>query len=345
MDAIETAAYSKEAAWHRLGTVLNDFMDTKTAFVQSGLDWPNGVEKRPLYTSLQRHNPNAIVNQMSYQAYNLIPDKFAVVRNMDNAIMGVVGPDYQVIQNVQMFNFLDALTTGEHKVAKWESAGSLRGGKQVWALLNLVESDIIVGKNDRVLPYLLITNAHDGSAACRVIPTTVRVVCWNTLNVAVAGQFSDLVVTIRHTGDTERKLEEAKLILAEAGERFGAFAIMANTMRETEVKQDSFAEIIETLFPAPNPEDVTQSKLTRIKNNRDLFANAVKEEVLLLGPGNPLDYWTLLNGITRYADHAKQVNKGSRSIDEARFESNMLGGGDKFKQEATKVLLQAAKEQ
>lgn len=356
----ETGAFSNTPAWHGAGTVVQGFMSTSAAFIQSGLDWEGGVEKRPLFMPSSRFEtntqPESLLDTMEMPLHSLanrfrkalpelilVPDQFVVVRNMDNAPLGVVGPGYQCIQNIEMFNFLDALTTGEDKVAQWESAGSLRGGRYVWALLNLVQSEITVGKNDKILPYLLVTNAHDGTEACRVIPTTVRVVCWNTLSAAVAGQFKDLTVRIRHTGDVAQKLEQAKLALARAGEMFGAFERVANELAEKQVTKDAFDELVNMLFPEP-VEDAPAAAKSRTENSRALFAMSVKEEMKLLpAPSEGFTYWTLLNGVTRFADHGRKVRVGKNgNVAEARFESNMLGANDFFKKDAAARVLELA---
>ena len=357
----ESGAFANTPAWHGAGTVVQGFMSTSEAFVKSGLDWPGGVEKRPLFAPAARFDINAqpldVLEAADLPLHSLgdrrvkvlqepllIPDRWAVVRNKDNSVLGVVGPEYQVIQNVEMFNFLDALTTGEDKVAQWESAGALRGGRRVWALLNLVESEIIVGKGDRVLPYLLVHNAHDGSGACKVQPVTVRVVCMNTLEAAIAGTFRELTVTIRHTGDVKNKLAAAKLVLAQAGEMFGAFGRVANELAEVEVKKESFEELVNDLFPLPEGEDASKAAITKVGQARDIFGLALREEVkLLAAPGAGFSYWTLLNSVTRYTDHARKVQVGKgREAGEARFEATMLGGGAAFKRLAAARIIELA---
>ena len=251
------------------------------------------------------------------------------------------GVDPQVIQNVAMFDFLDALTAGEDKVARWESAGSLRNGRNVWALLNLPDSEIVVGKDDRLLPYLLVTNAHDGSAACRVIPTTVRVVCMNTLQAAIAGEFRDLTVTIRHTGDVTNKIAEAKLMLAQAGAMFGAFEKVANELATKPVARKDFDALVEELFPTP-AEDATDAVKTRMENKRELLAAAVVEERKLLAAPD-MTAWTLLNGVTRFVDHAQRVQLRGRDVGEARFENSFIGTGAALKAKAAAKLIELAR--
>ncbi len=351
-DELESGAYARQAAWHGHGTVVEGAMTTKEAFEESGLDWPGGVEKRPLFTTTAPLDVNAKPESLIVTdgipadwgaAQNAlpeplwVPDKSAVVRVMDNAILGVVGPGYQVMQNVDMFGFLDALTTGEGKPAKWESAGSLKGGRHVWALLSLADTEIIVGKDDQLLPYLLITNAHDGSASCRVIPTTIRVVCWNTLSAAIAGQFSELTVSIRHTGDLASKIADAKLMLAKAGEMFGAFEVVANEMNNALIDKATFESLVATLFPDAD-EDATDATKGRVESNRLMLAAAVVEEVKLLAAPD-MTYWTVLQGVTRFVDHKQKVQLRGRDGSEARFDNSFLGRGAAFKELGAKTLI------
>ncbi len=355
-DQFESGAFARERAWHGHGTVVEGAMTTEEAFVKSGLDWPGGVEKRPLFTVASKVDPNArpetliqagqTPGQLGYApplllSPLLVPDQSAVVRVMDNAILGTVGPAYQVIQNVEMFNFLDALTAGEDKVAKWESAGSLRGGRNVWALLNLPDTEIVVGKDDRLLPYLLITNAHDGSAACRVIPTTVRVVCMNTLSAAIAGEFRNLTVSIRHTGDVKNKIAEAKLMLAQAATMFGAFEKVANELAAVSVDRQSFDALIEELFPTPD-DDATDAVKNRVTNNRTLLTEAIVEERKLL-PAPDMSMWTVLNGVTRFVDHSQKVQLRGRDASEARFDNSFIGRGAAFKERAAAKIIDLAR--
>ena len=340
-DEFESGAYARQAAWHGHGTVVEGAMTTEEAFEESGLNWPGGVEKRPLFTTVgpldANAKPESLVVDGSLPEPLWVPDKCAVMRVMDSAILGVVGPNYQVMQNLDMFGFLDTLTQGEGKTAKWESAGSLKGGRHVWALLSLTDTEIVVGKDDQLLPYLLITNAHDGSAACRVIPTTIRVVCWNTLSAAIAGQFSELTVTIRHTGDLASKIADATLMLAKAGEMFGAFEIVANAMNEALIDKATFESLVETLFPDAD-EDATDATKGRVESNRLQLAAAVVEEVKLLAAPD-MTYWTALQGVTRFVDHKQKVQLRGREGGEARFTNSFLGQGAAMKELGAKTLI------
>ena len=349
----ESGVFARQGAWHGHGTIVAGALTTKEAFEKSGLDWEGGVEKRPLFVGRFGLKPNAAPESMienegipadwlgALRNPMLVPDQMAIIRVMDSAILGTVGPHYQVIQNVEMFNFLDTLTAGEDKTALWESAGSLRGGRSVWALLNLPDSEILVGKNDRLLPYLLITNAHDGTASCRVIPTTVRVVCNNTLQAAISGEFSALTVSIRHTGDIKSKIADAKLMLAQAGNQFSAFEKVANMLEATLIDKQDYQSLLETLFPDAD-EDATDTIKNRVEANRTQLTLAVVEEQKLL-PAPNMSMWTVLNGVTRFVDHSQKVQLRKREGSEARFENSFLGRGAQMKADGAAKLIELAR--
>jgi hypothetical protein len=162
----------------------------------------------------------------------------------------------------------------------------------------------------------------------------------NTLMAAVAGEFRDLTVSIRHTGDVANKIAEAKLMLAQAGAMFGAFEKVANDLEATLIDRKSFEAVIEELFPTPDDE-ATDAAKTRVENNRMLLANAVVEEVKLLAAPD-MTYWTVLNGVTRFVDHSQKVQLRGREASEARFDNSFIGRGADFKARAAEKLIELA---
>lgn len=128
---------------------------------------------------------------------------FANVRSSDGAVLGVVSDRYQVVQNAEAFAFTDALIGGEGQV-HYETAGSLMGGRKIWLLAKLPDTEIV---GDKTEPYLCFSNTHDGSGAIRVCMTPIRVVCNNTLNIALNG--AKRAWSVRHTGDIQAKLQDS----------------------------------------------------------------------------------------------------------------------------------------
>lgn len=173
-------------AWIRVR--VENALSSKDALIAAGLDWE--VEQRKIYT------------EDGYAVHGY----FANVRSQDQHTLGVVTKCYKIVQNYEAFAFTDALLG---KGIRYETAGSLKGGRKTWILARLPKQYRFT--EDKVIPYLVFSNSHDGSAAIKVAMTPVRVVCNNTLNLAL--QDADRIWSANHTGDIENKLEDATMTL------------------------------------------------------------------------------------------------------------------------------------
>ena len=181
---VETMMYVREKPWHGLGTEVSDAPSSEDALRFAGLDW-----------NVRQEN---VFNARG----GIIKGFKANVRDSDDSVLGVVGDRYKVVQNIDAFKFTDDLIGGD---VRYETAGSLRDGKQIWLLAKMPEQKIA---GDVVEPYLCFTNAHDGSSGVRVCMTPVRVVCNNTLNVALAT--AKRTWSMRHTENVHERLNEAR---------------------------------------------------------------------------------------------------------------------------------------
>ena len=150
---VETMMYVREKPWHGLGVEVSEAPNSEDALRFAGLDW--NVRQENVFNSRG----------------GVIKGFKANVRDSDDSVLGVVGDRYKVVQNRDAFKFTDGLIGGN---VRYETAGSLRDGKQIWLLAKLPEQKIA---GDAVEPYLCFTNAHDGSSGVRVCMTPVRVVC------------------------------------------------------------------------------------------------------------------------------------------------------------------------
>ena len=169
--------------WHKLGTAVDHACSSAEALQLAGLDWE--VQSRSIHTD------NGIV----------IPGYIANTRSSDDKVLGVVSDKYKIVQNKDAFAFTDNLLDNE---AKYVTAGSLRGGKNVWMLAQLPSTKILGDDFDN---FLCFTNTHDGTGAVRVFVTPVRVVCQNTLNLAL--NTAKRSWSCRHMGNLEAKMHEA----------------------------------------------------------------------------------------------------------------------------------------
>ena len=145
---VETMFYVRENPWHGLGTKVNEAPGSREALIIAGLNW--NVLQEPIYTETEE----------------FIEGYKANVRDSDRKVLGVVTDRYKVIQNQEAFAFTDALL-GEG--VRYETAGSLQGGKRVWLLAHMPHEYIISG--ERISPYLVFTNTHDGSGAIKAALT------------------------------------------------------------------------------------------------------------------------------------------------------------------------------
>ena len=182
---VETMFSVRETPWHGLGRIIMDAPASREALELAGLDWQ--LESRNIYSGTGA----------------MIPGYRANVRSTDDAVLGVVSDRYRIVQNEEAFQFTDDLL-GEG--VTYETAGSLQGGKKVWMLARLPRKYLIAG--DQVEPYLVIFNSHDGSSGVKVAMTPIRVVCQNTLNLAL--NTAKRSWTARHTENVLLRVQDAR---------------------------------------------------------------------------------------------------------------------------------------
>ena len=169
-DGSAEAAYALTPAWHGLGTVVQHTMTSQEAIILAQLNW--SVKQVPIFARVPP-GPNEVQGFTEYRINN----RWANIRTDTDAILGLVGTTYKVVQNRDAFDFVDGLH--QDGIIKYESAGSLKGGKIVWLLARMPE-EFMLASGDVQRKYILFSTSHDGSGTIRCLPTSVRVVCWNT---------------------------------------------------------------------------------------------------------------------------------------------------------------------
>ena len=285
---VETMFSVSEKPWHGLGTIVEEAPDSKEALRLAGLDWE--VIQLPLYTKSG--------NVDGYKAN---------VRNMDNHVLGVVTDRYKVIQNTEAFAFTDELLGAG---VRYETAGSLQGGRKVWLLARLPKEFIIAG--ERISPYLVFSNTHDGSGAVRVAITPVRVCCNNTLNLALdtaARSFSMI-----HTGDIKGKVKEAKETLFMADKYMENLGNEFEKLRKQKITDQKVKEYIEFLLPVEK--DAGAVTVKNIKRLREDMATRYFDAPDLKDIGN--NAYRFINAVSDFATHAEPARR-TRNYQENLF--------------------------
>ena len=267
---VESMFYTREKPWHGLGVQVQEAPTSEKALWLAGLDWK--VLQKDIYT----------------EGRIKVPGYKANVRDSDGQVLGVVTDRYKVIQNEEAFAFTDALLG---KGVRYETAGSLQKGKKVWMLARLPKEYIISG--ERISPYLVFSNTHDGSGAVRVAVTPIRVVCNNTLNLAL--DTARRSWSMIHTGNISGKIQEAADTLFRAEEYMDKLGKEIEDLRSVEITDQQVKEYIEILLPMEKEPTPAQARnmirlrtdmkqryydapdLQKVGNNAYRFINAVSD--------------------------------------------------------------------
>lgn len=277
---VESMFYVRETPWHGLGTRVKEAPSSKDALIYAGLDWK--VIQEPVYTDSQE----------------LIEGYKANVRDSDRRVLGVVTDRYKVIQNEEAFAFTDALL-GEG--VRYETAGSLQGGKKVWMLARMPHEYIISG--ERISPYLLFSNTHDGSGAIKVALTPIRVVCNNTLNLALSTAKRSW--SMIYTGDIQGKLQEAKDTLLLADRYMDNLGKEFENLRMKSMTDKQVMEYIEVLLPVE--EDGTMKQKRNIEHLREDLKMRYFDAPDLQDVGK--NAYRFINAVSDFATHAQPLRK------------------------------------
>ena len=240
---VETMMYVREKPWHGLGVEVAEAPTSAGALRVAGLDWE--VQQK----NIQVCGGSKIEN---YKAN---------VRSTDGAVLGVVSDSYKIVQNAEAFSFTDELIGGD---VRYETAGSLRGGKKIWLLAKMPERKIA---GDAVEPYLCFSNTHDGTGAIRVCMTPIRVVCNNTLNLAL--NTAKRQWSARHMGNIEQKMQEARMCLQLADAYMDGLGDYADKLANKTINDEELDKILNEMFPVE--ENDSERKKTMAKKAKDEF--------------------------------------------------------------------------
>ncbi len=249
------------------------------------------------------------------------PDFRAIIREDNHRVLGFVTDKYVPVQNDEAFAFMDGLN--QDGITKYESAGSLKGGKVVWVLAR-TGSVFEVAPGDAVQPYLLFSTSHDGSASIRVQPTTVRVVCQNTLTIALGK--AGVGLTLKHDGTVHERLAAVREIIAHAQGKVADKFDEARKLVAKRLEKTEFQKFVDEVLPPP-AEDNERPGL-RLKA-RELVAWNFYSNPRQNLPGIERTAWAAYNAVSEFADHSAKFR-----TTESRFTSVIEGGANDLKQKA-----------
>ncbi len=322
---VESMMIVGQPAWHGLGTQVSeeDARDWHKAYVAAGLDWT--VEQRPIKAATESGFPGLDVTS-----------HVANVRTSDSQVLGVVGASYQVLQNESVFSWFTPFL--EAGTARFEAAGSLKGGSRIWALAKIEKADAEVRPGDEVRGYVLLSHAHDGSLAIRVGFTPVRVVCSNTLAAAHAGAASKLI-KIRHRGDVEANLRTVRETMDLVRQGFFASVDQYRRLAAKEISQKDVQRYVELVLDVQpsKQKDGSQGLSTKAQNIVDrIVARAYAQGPETVEAAAPLPLWDAYNGVTEWLSWER-----GRSQDN-RLNSVWYGDGSRINARALELAVEMA---
>lgn len=284
----------REPAWHGLGTVLTEPLPTLEMLKSAHMaDW--NVRKVEVADKFPDFN------------FNSLP--FLIVRDnpFGNGIdvLGFMGERYAPYQNEDLFLFADSILDG---AGTWETAGSIRNGQTVFGALSIDENEVTLdpeGREDKLVTYLLCYSSHDGSNSIVFAITTVRVVCQNTLNLAIRGIKQQ--IKYRHTGTTSKRVEGARDVLGVTFKYQQAFEAEASALIQREITDKEFHKLISTVYPEP-AEDTAKGGHKKWENKRDELVE------IYFGPtceNIKGTAWGAVNALTEQLDWYRKPRKGN----------------------------------
>ncbi len=283
---VETMFYVREKPWHGLGTMVMEAPDSESALRLAGLDW------------------NVVQKDITTADWNggIIPGFKANIRDSDNSVLGIVTDRYKVVQNTEAFAFTDSLL-GEG--VKYETAGSLQNGRRTWMLARLPHKYIIGG--DEIMPYMVFMNSHDGSGSIKVAMTPIRVVCQNTLNLAL--RTAKRSWSCNHTGDIEGKMDEARDTLLYAGRYMAELGREFDNLTRIKLPDSKVIGFINELIPEAENASFQQKRNT--KRLREDMKMRYFDAPDLVDVGK--NGYRFVNAVSDFATHAKPLRERSNS--------------------------------
>lgn len=334
---IETMAYVGDTPWHGLGNQLPQQQPLEVWAEAAGMDWQ--INESPVHFSIENvHNASM---------FGTFDEQKVLYRSDTNQALSVVSNRYQVVQPLEVLEFYRDLT--EHAGFELETAGVLKGGRKFWALARTGQSTALKG-NDLVNGYVLLATSCDGSLATVAMPTTVRVVCNNTLSIAVSDTSQGIKVSHRSSFDADAVKQRLGLAVS----RWDDFMYQMKVLSERKVNSKDanrfFEDLLLTTTPTNNKPATARPTgkhhLQLVKPDSDIVLPNERAYKKLLsmyhGQGRGAELtaakdsaWGLLCAVTEFVDHERQARSPGNRLDSAWF-----GNGAQMKQNALEQALQ-----
>lgn len=317
----------KEKAWHGLGQIVQDYPTSAEALKFAGLDYT--VEKRKLFT-YDTKNQNADPDLDIIKPEIEVLDFYATLRTDNDAVLGVVGKDYKVVQNVDAFSFFDSIVGGDG--IQYETAGALGNGERIFISAKL-PSYIKVGRDDLIEQYLFLTTSHDGFGSITAAFTPIRIVCNNTLNAAL--KICSNNIKIRHTANAKQRLDQAHSLMGITNKLSIELEEIFNNWSKIRITDPQVKKLIQ-LAMVPNKEVLENIVAGKEDELSTCFKNIcdIAYEYAMSNPTQQMEttkgtLFGAFNCVTGYFQNVRSYKN-----EEAKLKSLLLGGTGQLRSQA-----------
>lgn len=309
-----------EKAWHGLGQIVSDYPTSKQALQFAGLDYT--VEKRALFT-YDGENNNADSDTDIKIPEIEIPEYFATARTDNDVVLGVVGKDYEVVQNIDAFSFFDSIVGGEEGIM-YETAGALGKGERIFITAKL-PGYIRVGSDDLIEKYLFLSTSHDGYGSITAAFTPIRIVCGNTLNAAMQNHSN--AIKIRHTNGAKDRLEQAHKLMGISNQLSASMEEVFNRWTKVQITDKQVRKLISQAL-IPNKESLAALEKGKLEECSTYYQNMC-ENAFAYAMANETQQtattagtlFGAYNGVTGYFQNVRKYKDQT-----AKLKSLMYGG-------------------
>jgi len=343
---LNSMAYAGELPWHGLGTYVGEEnVNAERMITAASLDWQVRKVAPTCGVILDDHGHKNGETQLRAL------DHVALVRSDSGAILGTAKRGYEVFSNSDMFKFLDSFAVDG---LRYHTAGALFNGERVWALASLEGSQVTLrradGSPDTLASFLLCVAGHDGAHAVTLQPTSVRVVCWNTLSAALREE-QPMRYSVKHTASLDAKLERAREALVGAVEHTRQLAELGQDLDKQRMGAETFARFALALVLNVDA-DSERAAEDRVREQLDDASERIKSRTenavsalygcFANGIGNGgATRWDALNAVTEWIDHQRgRASKGRQTAEQLSraAESAWSGTGADRKARAVRML-------
>lgn len=315
----DTGFCVRNPSWHGEETLLTEDQRPRTwadAREHAGLGWEPIVE--PMFV---RKLDGLDAQGDPIYTYEEVPGFQTIQRDDTGAVLAASRDSYEVINNTQMGEILHALT--DKTELEYETGGSVRGGRSVWALVRL-GPDVTIGNDPSpTRPYMGIVNHFDKIGACRAYATDIRIVCWNTMSMADAQADRDNTVAVfRHTKNWRDHIETARQAILGATAEFEEWKKTAEFLMGIKVTTAQAEEFVDSFHPYPGGS--TTNITDRVKNNIDTARVELKEVLFNSKTTEGIRgtaYWTV-QAAAEYLDHLRPIRKQEAYVQRTVIDPN-----------------------